>query len=80
LLLHKITILRVTLHRRQLAKTISTNIIQVPFSYSESTNGEQWILSRDSAKHFIVQVSNGGKILDTTALLRAGMLSKTPPL
>ena len=44
------------------AKKISTNTIQIPFPYSESINGEQWTLSRNSSNHLVVQVIDGGKI------------------
>jgi hypothetical protein len=47
------------------AKIISTNTIQLPFPYSESINGETWGLSRNTSNHFVVQVSNEGKIVKT---------------
>lgn len=48
------------------AKTFSTNTFQVPFPYSESSNGEQWALSRDASnQNLAVQVSNGGKIVES---------------
>lgn len=47
-------------------KSISINTIQVPFPYSESSNGEQWTLSRDTSnQNPVVQVSNGGKIIES---------------
>jgi hypothetical protein len=47
------------------AKKVSIDTIQVPFPYSESINGEKWDLSRDSSNHFVVQVSNNGKVEKT---------------
>ncbi|NRD80881.1 hypothetical protein HPT25_26490 [Bacillus sp. BRMEA1] len=46
-------------------KKISSDIIQVPFPYSESINGEKWDLNRDSSNHFVVQVSNNGRVEKT---------------
>lgn len=47
-------------------KTISSNTIQVPFPYSESSNGEQWNFSRDASnRNPVVQVKNGGNIVAT---------------
>jgi hypothetical protein len=47
------------------AKKISTDTIQVPFPYSESTNGEKWGLNRNSSNQFEVQVSNNGRVEKT---------------
>jgi hypothetical protein len=47
------------------AEKVSSNTIQVPFPYSESINGEKWDLNRDSSNHFVVQVSNNGRVEKT---------------
>jgi hypothetical protein len=47
------------------AKKVSTDTIHVPFPYNESIDGEKWELNRDSSNHFVMQVSNHGKVEKT---------------
>lgn len=39
--------------------------VDIPFPYTDSENGEQWILARDASNRFVVQVIDASKVVAT---------------